>query len=283
VKLKNPTALIAIVSERTCRNAYQLQMRQGDGENNIANAAVVARELHWLERLNIVGQLSLVAVGIIAASIYGCQLHTMNGQLEQMKGGSGQTERLLGLYQQQLSEMQKQNELTKSLVRSDQAAIVDFSITGEPIGVDSIVAGIGAQFVNKGKTDATDFRATIVFRRVTIPSLKPMGKLTTITLSQDRLLPLSGGHGGFESVAYAVFDTSNIRESDIADIRNETSSIEMESDYSYGNGFGDTVRNSQCFLFVYAPAKKSGGASYATWEGCKFGAVIYKNYLRKDQ
>jgi hypothetical protein len=77
--------------------------------------------LHWLEKLNIVGQLSLVGVGIIAAAIYGCQLHTMNGQLDAMNGSGKQTDQLIGLYQQQLAELKKQATDTHEL--STQAKI----------------------------------------------------------------------------------------------------------------------------------------------------------------
>ncbi len=58
----------------------------------------VRKELHWLERLNIFGQLSLALVGIVAAIIYGFQLKTMNGQLNEMRGSSAQTDHLLSLY-----------------------------------------------------------------------------------------------------------------------------------------------------------------------------------------
>jgi hypothetical protein len=61
------------------------------GPGNPDNASIVARELHWLEKLNIAGQMSLVVVGIIAASIYGCQLHVMQRQLDEMKRSGEQS------------------------------------------------------------------------------------------------------------------------------------------------------------------------------------------------
>jgi hypothetical protein len=59
--------------------------------NNVNDTQQVARELHWLEKLNIVGQLSLVAVGIIAACIYGFQLKVMRGTLSEMKRSGEQS------------------------------------------------------------------------------------------------------------------------------------------------------------------------------------------------
>jgi hypothetical protein len=73
------------------------------------------RELHVLEKINIFGQLGLVVIGIAAASIYGCQLHTMNGQLAEMKGSGEQTNRLLCLYQRQLEQITKQATDTHDL------------------------------------------------------------------------------------------------------------------------------------------------------------------------
>jgi hypothetical protein len=61
------------------------------GESNPDNASKIARELHWLEKLNIAGQMSLVIVGIIAASIYGCQLSVMRGTLTEMKRSGEQS------------------------------------------------------------------------------------------------------------------------------------------------------------------------------------------------
>jgi hypothetical protein len=51
---------------------------------NDLTASETKKELHWLEKLNFGGQLSLVIVGIIAACIYGCQLKTMKSQLTEM-------------------------------------------------------------------------------------------------------------------------------------------------------------------------------------------------------
>jgi hypothetical protein len=91
-------------------------------------ASETKRELHWLEKLNFAGQLSLVVVGVVAASIYGCQLKTMNGQLKEMQGSGEQTKQLLCLYQRQLAQLTKQATDTHDLAvaagnQADQALI----------------------------------------------------------------------------------------------------------------------------------------------------------------
>ncbi len=56
----------------------------------------------------------------------------------------------------------------------------------------------------------------------------------------------------------------------------------MDVSYSYDDGFGDRVQNSACELYVYAPAKRSNVTNYETWEDCRFGINIYRNYLRDN-
>lgn len=97
------------------KNSAVSHYQQPGTNNNADDARAVARELHWFEKLNILGQLILVIVGIIAASIYGCQLHTMNGQLKEMGDSGKQTDRLLSLYQRQLEQITKQANDTHDL------------------------------------------------------------------------------------------------------------------------------------------------------------------------
>jgi hypothetical protein len=66
------------------QGAPALKFQQTNFADKTGDLRQVARELHWLEKLNIVGQLSLVVVGTIAALIYGSQLRTMKRQLEVM-------------------------------------------------------------------------------------------------------------------------------------------------------------------------------------------------------
>jgi hypothetical protein len=62
--------------------------------------------------------LLVVAVGIVAAVIYGVQLHTMNGQLNEMRGSSTQTDQLLRLYREQLGQLTKQASDTHDLAEA---------------------------------------------------------------------------------------------------------------------------------------------------------------------
>jgi hypothetical protein len=95
---------------------------QANTSRNNAGDSETKRELHWLEKLNFAGQLCLVLVGGIAASIYGCQLKVMQGQLSQMEGSSQQTDKLLGLYQQQLGKLDESISQASRLATATEKA-----------------------------------------------------------------------------------------------------------------------------------------------------------------
>ncbi len=82
--------------------------KQATNSGTDEKAPATKKELHFLERLNIFANLSLVIVGIIAASIYHRQLTAMQGQLNEMHGSGIQTDKLLCLYGKQLEQITKQ-------------------------------------------------------------------------------------------------------------------------------------------------------------------------------
>lgn len=100
------------------------EQKTSNGEQT--NTSQVARELHWLERLNIFGQMGLVIVGIVAASIYGCQLHEMkrtNDLTQEALNGSNES------LAKTLSKMQGQVDATNTLAghakdQADNAAVL---------------------------------------------------------------------------------------------------------------------------------------------------------------
>ena len=57
------------------------------------------------KRVSLLSQIALTTFGAIGVIIYGCQLRTMNSQLDQMRGSARQTDKLLGLYQDQLKQL----------------------------------------------------------------------------------------------------------------------------------------------------------------------------------
>ncbi len=107
-----------------------------------ATAAGVAKELHWLEKLSIIGQLSLVAVGITAACIYG-------GQLGEMRKTTKAT----------------QNSVANAELnfRRDERAWIGFSFVPGPI---SFTVGksffVPTLLINTGKTPANNVEGNIV-------------------------------------------------------------------------------------------------------------------------
>jgi hypothetical protein len=113
--------------------------------DQIESASSIARELHWLEKLNIVGQLSLVAVGVMAASIYGCQLESMNAQLK---------------------EMQNQTKIQKNVRIESERAWVGINFPNWDAGEEISGRGFGVpiELVNTGRTPArkVSIRAKVI-------------------------------------------------------------------------------------------------------------------------
>jgi hypothetical protein len=172
------------------------------------------------------------------------------------------------------------NDLTRSLVKSQQQAVVDLTIPSDPDSISQIAGGLSAQFVNKGKVDATNFSATATFQKIDLPSFKPIGKPQTVTVVQPRIRPLGEGHGGFESVALATFDVSDLGDRDIASVKNQTTTFKMVISYSYGDGFGDTISNTRCFLYLYVPPQPPSNQMWNSWDECTMATNIYRRYLR---
>jgi hypothetical protein len=184
-----------------------------------------------------------------------------------------------GLTSEAVQAAKTANELTRSLVKSQQQAIVDLTIPSDPDSISQIAGGLSAQFVNKGKVDATNFSATATFQKISLPSFRSIGKLQTVTVSQPRILPLSEGNGGLESVVFATFDVSQIRDSDIVAIKSQTLTFKMSVSYSYEDGFGDTINNNRCFLYLNIPPQPPSNQAWNSWDDCAMATNIYRRYL----
>ncbi len=86
--------------------------------SNISEAKNIARELHWLEKLNFAGQIALVLVGVGALYIYHEQLQAMQGQLTEMKT-SGETSS-----DQMWSAIRNMNWIARSMDLSSKESLV---------------------------------------------------------------------------------------------------------------------------------------------------------------
>jgi hypothetical protein len=225
---------------------------------------------------------AIIMLATIAYSVIAFfQLRAMRGQIVESNTSLLQT---LGKMQAQVEAEQTANKLTMSLVKNEQQAIVDLTIPTEPDSLSKMAAGLSAQFLNKGKVDATKFDATATLQEVALPSFKQIGKLQTVAVARPRLLPASGGHDGFESVAVATIDVSNLGAREIDSIKNQTTTFKMVISYSYGNGFGDTVSNTRCFMYVYVPPQPPSDQMWNSWDECNMVTNIYRSYFqhRKD-
>jgi hypothetical protein len=138
-------------------------------KNDVA-ASETKRELHWLEKLNFGGQFCLVIVGIIAASIYGCQLGVMKSQLSQMEGSSKQTDAMLCLYREQLEELERQSiSLSRFASASvDQARAAThsqeprFVLHYDAPAINDSIAVTGFHVANNGPSDARKVNLTLM-------------------------------------------------------------------------------------------------------------------------
>lgn len=94
---------------------------QGGGDNanqNPTDTVNLAKEIHWIHHATFWLQLGLLLVGLGALYIYNGQLNVMKGQLAQIEGTSTQTDKLIGLYQQQLGQLTKQAVDTHELAEA---------------------------------------------------------------------------------------------------------------------------------------------------------------------
>jgi hypothetical protein len=101
----------------------------------------------------------------------------------------------LGKMQKQIDAANTANDISKTVLKGELAPVVTISFTGDPISVSTVVAGIGTQFTNKGKTDATDFRATVTYTKIEIPSFKQLGKKRTKSYRARSVVLLYGKPG----------------------------------------------------------------------------------------
>ncbi len=177
------------------------------GKNKGDDAGSLRKELHILEKIHIFGQLCLVAVGISAAFIYGCQLGVMSNQLAEMKSSSNQMTQLITLYGQQHDEAKRSADAAKSQAdtssnafilseanfRQDERAWVEIGEIRHQLALDDPKVGRAYEFQlflkNMGRTVARDVRV-----RVATPS----GNYAAIT-GRDAIKLVLGGSRTYSS------------------------------------------------------------------------------------
>jgi len=113
-------------------------------EQNNDNAGQMANEIHWVHRATFFTKIGLGLIGLAALYFYYGQRNTMIDQLGQMQASGKQTDRLLGLYAQQLGEEKKLADTNRDALIAVQRAFVfpdasgqvegwvDFSSPGHP-------------------------------------------------------------------------------------------------------------------------------------------------------
>ena len=241
----------------------RIKAKQNGSGNGGVSTKQIARELHWLEKLNIFGQMGLVVVGIIAASIYGCQLH-------QMKRTNDLTQQALNSnlvsLNQTLAKMQKQvdaadaaNKLTRQSLSGTEGA---FIVAPPRLAVDQNQVVIS--FMNAGKVPARNVEATIQLSKQSLPDYKRIGPIQNFTLNAEVIHP-----GSIEVKRRLTFN--GFSKVDWDRVTQGLETITVQGNIHYDNGFGILLNESFCNSQMYLrfPDGHTGGGG---WMDC--GDVI---------
>jgi hypothetical protein len=134
-----------------------------ESAGNPAETRKIARELHWLEKLNFGGQIALVLVGIVALVIYHGQLTAMRDQLKEMRGGSEDTHTLaLAAKDQAVASLAQAQILSRSLEASQRPWLDVEASPGAAFTIDEqhrAHSWIRVHFVNVGHSPAINVSA----------------------------------------------------------------------------------------------------------------------------
>ena len=218
---------------------------QPDPDSNPDGSQAVRRELHWLEKLNFIGQMSLAVVGIVAACIYGCQLKVMQGQLNQMVGSGKQTDQLLSLYQQQLIETRKQATLMRQQTEGTMAAVIQ--VGNDDIG-RSPCCSLPVYVSNAGHIVANNVTATF---RVTVMSVNEERKVGGPYIFSIGPLPLTPPDSlGNPGQILKNFSMPKITQSTVDAVGRLEQYVRIDQEWGYENGFGRDIHGSRCQAFV---------------------------------
>jgi hypothetical protein len=157
---------------------------------------------------------ALAVIGVVAICIYGCQLKVMQGQLQ----------------------------LTRQQFVGTEAAFVQMGA-----GIDNDLRTVEVGGSNGGHVDATDIRARVVLTEKDIRNGQTIGK--PVTICDDLYKPKLTGSPGFDSVIDQKYYPSNLPHDAESVVRGK-SWLELRTDYSYGDGFGKTIREWSCSAFI---------------------------------
>lgn len=252
------------------------------------SASSVRRELHWLEILNFIGQLVLAGVGVVAASIYGCQLSVMRGQLQEMKrSGEQSTDQVWKAigninwearsmdWSQKVSQQgingsaaQAQQSLgaTQAQMRLDQRAWVGISAVDPGVFSETTGFPVVIVFTNSGKTPAMHVTSSQGFGLSPVPvpgpppmriqeleqfpgpDIAPQGKLTKNLASLDTKI----------TALPAQIEGTNEIISNFASINDGRLILYYFGTITYDDIFGRPHRTNYCIVFLNPKIKETG-------------------------
>jgi hypothetical protein len=159
-----------------------------------------------------------------------------------------------------------------------QAAVIRSEVSAVQDQLRSLRKGLTLQFLNNGSVSGSDFHATVSLRIISIPTFLVVRPLKTAELNQSRFPPRANGLSGEEAMPWAVFDTSDLKESDILAFKNMSRTLEIDTDYSYGDGFGGPVRRNDCWMLVEI-IDKIPDVNYDGFQDCQMAKNAYRSAL----
>lgn len=229
-----------------------------------------------------------IVVAAIAALFFWLQFKTMTYQTQifsaQAVASVANAISSDDLIKKQIAALQQQAQAAQDSVaeirkqmRGSQAAIVTVGFPRNPDSIQALVIGIIAEFKNVGKVNALQFKSITSLQLIEIPDFTNIGSPQTLRVAKPQIPPYLPDYGN-EVLVNAVFDESGVTEKDVDAIRTGKATYKITTIYSYDDGFGDTISQNRCYMFVHIIPPETGQQFWNEWMPCEFGRILYRKF-----
>jgi hypothetical protein len=201
-----------------------------------STARELAREFRWFEILSLIVNGVLAVVGIFALVIYHGQLKVMQGQLDQMKSGSAQTDKFVAATNNLADSTKRQTDVIVDVLQGTQHATVAFYVGGKVNDTTTIeITG-----VNSGHLTANHAIVDVSMQRVSVPDRNPIGRPYT-GCQMDTSIPPMQPDGNPAQVFYPCEIPTSIRIKP-KDRFPLNQTIELRWETSFDNGYDTLIK-----------------------------------------
>jgi hypothetical protein len=220
------------------------------------------------------------AAAAVYAAIAAYQLNTSNKQLTAMN--------------RTYSQIEKQTALMRQQIVGSEAAAVRAETTPQAFFDRSELLNwitLGINFTNFGKVATGKFIAEATLTRQGLPGYKPISVLDREQLHVPRIMPdlQTGPAGVGRDIAHLAFHTA-LTQKDMEQLLASKEALEVAGYFEYDNGFGDTMHQPFCYLYMVSPSTiiQQGDLSVRGWVSCDEGkprmslALKWKNERPKS-